>query len=66
MKHRLLALALSSVLLAGGAYAQSGSPNIPAPQDVAYPGTIKLEVDASNLSQRIIRVKETIPAQAGR
>ena len=65
MKHRLLALALSSVLLAGGAYAQSGSPNIPAPQDVAYPGTIKLEVDASNLSQRIIRVKETIPAQAG-
>ena len=65
MKHRLLALALSSVLLAGGASAQQLASSIPQPQDVAYPGTIKLEVDASNLSQRIIRVKETIPAQAG-
>ena len=62
MKRRLLPLALS-LLLAGGAYAQA--PDIPPPQDVPYPGTIKLEVDATNLSQRIFRVKETIPVQAG-
>lgn len=34
----------------------------PAPQDAPYPGgTIKLEVDASDTTQRIFRVKETIP-----
>jgi len=39
---------------------------IPAPRDVAYPGVIKLEVDATDTARRIIRVKETIPlAQAG-
>ena len=65
MKRRLLPLALSSLLLAGAAQAQSGSPNYPAPQDVAYPGTLKLQVDATNLNQRIFRVKETIPVQAG-
>ncbi len=62
MKRRLLPLALS-LLLAGGVYAQA--PDIPPPQDVPYPGTIKLEVDATNLSQRIFRMKETIPVQAG-
>jgi predicted metalloprotease with PDZ domain len=39
---------------------------VPAPQNVAYaPGTIKIEVDATNLSQRIFHVKQTIPVQAG-
>lgn len=34
----------------------------PAPKDIPYPGgTIKLEVDASDTTQRIFRVKETIP-----
>lgn len=39
----------------------------PMPKDTPYPGgTIKLEVDASDTTQRIFRVKETIPvAQAG-
>jgi len=37
----------------------------PAPKDVPYPGgTIKLEVDASDTTQRIFRVKETIPVAA--
>lgn len=40
---------------------------IAAPRDVAFPGTIRLDVDASDLQRRIIRVKETIPvAQPGR
>ncbi len=34
----------------------------PAPKDIPYPGgTIRLEVDATDTSQRILRVKETIP-----
>lgn len=39
----------------------------PSPKDVPYPGgTIRLEVDASDTTQRIFRVKETIPvATAG-
>ncbi|MEO6228150.1 MAG: M61 family peptidase, partial [Thermomonas sp.] len=48
-------------LLAATASAQE----IPPPRDVPYPGTIKLEVDATNLAQRIFRVKQTIPVQAG-
>ncbi len=40
---------------------------IPAPQDTPYPGTILLNVDATNTEQGIFRVKETIPvAKAGR
>src|SRR3546814_19788060 len=35
-------------------------------RDVPYsPGTIKIEVDATNLSQRIFKVKQTIPAVPG-
>ena len=39
----------------------------PMPKDAPYPGgTIRLEVDASDTTRRIFRVKETIPvAQAG-
>lgn len=37
----------------------------PSPKDVPYPGgTIRLEVDASDTTQRIFRVKETIPVAA--
>lgn len=64
MTRRLLPLALS-LLIAGGATAQNAASGIPQPQDVPYPGTIKLEVDATNLDQRIFRVKQTIPAQPG-
>jgi predicted metalloprotease with PDZ domain len=34
---------------------------IPPPRDVAYPGTLKLDVDATDLERRIFRVRETIP-----
>lgn len=37
----------------------------PVPKDIAYPGgTIRLEVDATDTTQRIFRVKETIPVAA--
>ncbi|WP_137899628.1 M61 family metallopeptidase [Sphingomonas sp. 2SG] len=39
---------------------------IPAPRDVPYPGTLKVEVDATDTERGIFRVHETIPvAKAG-
>ena len=35
------------------------------PADVAYPGTLKLQVDATDLDHRIFRVREEIPVAAG-
>ncbi|MGH8278545.1 MAG: peptidase M61, partial [Gammaproteobacteria bacterium] len=40
-------------------------PEIPAPRDVDYPGTLKIEVDASDTTQGIFRVHETLPVAAG-
>ena len=63
MRRRILAAALLS---ASALAAQAQQLAVPAPQDVPYaPGTIKVEVDATNLSQRIFRVKQTIPVQPG-
>ena len=54
-------LSLLALAFAGMAHAE-----VPAPQDTPYaPGTIRLEIDATDLSQRIFRVKETIPVQPG-
>ncbi|QNK00695.1 M61 family metallopeptidase [Dyella telluris] len=61
-----LALAVSLALTAGSALAQqSYVDNVPAPQDVKYPGTVTLHVDASDTVQGIFRVRESIPAKAG-
>ncbi|HEX7324735.1 MAG TPA: peptidase M61 [Rhodanobacteraceae bacterium] len=38
---------------------------IPAPQDVPYPGVIRIAVDAGDPAQGILRVHETIPVHAG-
>src|SRR3546814_2029740 len=48
-----VALALSSPFAASTARAA-----VPPPVDVAYPGTIDIEVDATDLAQRIFRVKQ--------
>jgi predicted metalloprotease with PDZ domain len=37
---------------------------IPAPKDIAYPGTIKLSVDATDTTRGIFRIHETIPVPA--
>ena len=61
MSRRLILAALS-LAVAGSLHAE-----VPAPRDVPYaPGTIKLEIDATNLAQRIFHVKQTIPVQAGK
>jgi predicted metalloprotease with PDZ domain len=63
-----MTLALSATTFAGVALAAAGSTadaHIPPPQDTPYPGTIQLHVDASDITQGIFRVHETIPVQAG-
>nr|WP_314543352.1 peptidase M61 [uncultured Massilia sp.] len=39
--------------------------DVPAPVDQPYPGTIVLNVDATNLSQQIFRMHMTIPVKPG-
>ncbi len=81
-QYRALALALSfalPLLLAVPAAAQDARVPISAPQplqivstipaarDVAYPGTMQLAVDATDIDQHVFRVRQTIPvAAAGR
>lgn len=40
-------------------------PALPVPQDIAYPGSITLDVDASDLVTGAMRVTETIPVAPG-
>jgi predicted metalloprotease with PDZ domain len=67
---RLLASACAAALLLGSApaLAQVGTPAlpvalapIPAPRDVAYPGVIGIEVDATDIDRRIVSIKQTVP-----
>ena len=68
-------LALMALLMAGEAHAQPAqplpvtapdTPALPVPQDVDYPGTIDLKVDASDIDRHVIAIHETIPvATAG-
>jgi predicted metalloprotease with PDZ domain len=52
-------------LTAGAASAQSRGADVPPPQDMPYPGTVAIHVDASDTAQGIFRVHETVPVQAG-
>lgn len=69
---------LAFLLLAGTSLAQAAPPpgntapaatapftdTIPPARDVAYPGTITLNIDATDTARGIFRVKETIPLAA--
>ena len=57
----LLASPASMVLAA----AMAASAAVPPPVDAAWPGTLKLEVDATDLDHRIFRVHEEIPVRPG-
>lgn len=67
-------LFIASLLLATSALAQNSAPlaipaqsEVPVSKDVPFPGTITLDVDATDVQRGIFRVKETIPvASAGR
>lgn len=62
-----LAACLSSQVLASQAFAQAPAVQpIPVSQDIAYPGTLKVFVDATDTQQRVLRVRQTVPvAKAG-
>jgi predicted metalloprotease with PDZ domain len=63
---RLAALSktvLSIVLSA--AFGVHAAETVPAAGDQAYPGTIVLNVDATNTAQQIFQIKESIPVTAG-
>jgi predicted metalloprotease with PDZ domain len=40
-------------------------PSLPAARDVPYPGTIALDIDATDVTRGLFRVTETIPVAAG-
>ncbi|MES1157373.1 MAG: peptidase M61 [Alphaproteobacteria bacterium] len=66
LTHLILssALALSVGAFGTAALSQTAAPPTPAiaaPQDVAYPGTIALAVDATDTNRAIFRVHETVP-----
>ncbi len=73
--NNLALLVLPWLLLAHGgdtAVAQSLPPQpldmpppVSAPQDIPYPGVIRLQVDATDVSRHIFRVRETIPVRGG-
>ena len=59
-----VALAMGLAATAAGAQ-QTRADGVPAPQDAKYPGTVTLHVDASDTTQGIFRVHETVPVKAG-
>ena len=68
----LRALPLALTLLSTSALATNSKPQpvpivdtIPAARDMAFPGTIRLDVTATDLDRGIIEVRETIPATPG-
>src|SRR5207253_6513520 len=38
---------------------------IPAPQDIRYPGTLTLSVDLTDLDRRLFMVRESVPVKPG-
>src|SRR5690242_244718 len=73
MRRAKLAVLLVTVAFASGAPAQTVPPQnsrpeptakvdtIPAARDVAYPGTIQLTVDASDVTRAIFKIHEHVP-----
>jgi len=60
MKMRATVLSVLLALSANGVQAQT-----PPPQDVAWPGVLRIDVDARDIGRRIFKVKATIPAKPG-
>lgn len=72
MKSQWLSvMLLGASLIPGPVYAQAEPVQQPfpavreAPRDSAYPGTLKLDIDARNVEQRIIHARQTIPTRSG-
>ncbi|MEO8835824.1 MAG: peptidase M61 [Caldimonas sp.] len=59
--------ATTALLLAIGLAAAAAPTRaaLPAPRDVPYAGTLRLQVDATDLDHRVFRVREQIPVRPG-
>lgn len=76
MRLTKFGLACVALLLAAAAHAQNAPLSLPlplplpaeiaAPQDIDYPGTLRVEIDASDIGRRIFHVRETIPVEGGK
>jgi predicted metalloprotease with PDZ domain len=62
----LLKLVVPLLAIALAARIAPAAAAVPIPQDTPYPGAIRLEVDATDLDHKVLRVHETLPVQAGR
>lgn len=60
----LLPAVLCSTLPASAAPWRTPVSAIPAPRDLAFPGTLHVHVDASDTLQRIVRVSQRVPVAA--
>jgi len=71
--NRLFTLVATLAIVTHSAAGQSSAgpqpvplpPPVPAPIDSPYPGTISLSVDLTNVNDRVLTVKESIPVKAG-
>jgi len=63
LKVSRLASAILASAIGLGSFAALA--DVPAPQDIPFNGTLKINVDATDLAHRVFRVHETVPAQAG-
>lgn len=61
----LIVLAASACAQTAGPQAVSLPSPVPAPVDALYPGTISLSVDLTNVNDRFLNVRETIPVKPG-
>jgi predicted metalloprotease with PDZ domain len=60
-----LSLGLSTVALGQTPQTVPLPPPIPDAQDIPYPGTLQLSVDATDLDRHIFRIHETVPVTGG-
>src|SRR5258706_14334667 len=58
---RFITVALLCLCCAANARAAE----IPAPRDIAYPGTLTLSVDLTDLNRRLFMVRESVPVKPG-
>ena len=62
---KTLGLTLALAIAGLGGNATIARADVPAPQDMDYPGTLTIHVDATDIERRIFRVHQTIPATPG-
>lgn len=63
LKASRLTSAILAAALGLGSFAALA--DVPAPQDIPFNGTLKINVDATDIAHRVFRVRETVQAQAG-